>query len=104
MKLITLGLILISTMALADISAEKTGEQLYKKCVSCHGINGEKAALGKSSIINTWDKEQLVASMKGYLDGSYGGPMKALMKGQLMNYTNEEIELVADYIIEVNKK
>ena len=46
-KMISIGLLagLVSTIALAD------GATAYKKCVACHGANGEKVALGKSKII-----------------------------------------------------
>jgi len=74
------------------------GADLYKKCVSCHGTNAEKSALGKSQIIKGWDKAQLVASLKGYKNGTYGGAMKAIMKGQVAPYSDADIDAVADYI------
>lgn len=74
------------------------GASLYKKCASCHGAKAEKKALNKSQIIQGWSKEQLVASLKGYKDGSYGGAMKGLMKGQVASYSEEDIEAVSEYI------
>mgnify|MGYP000305271888 CR=1 FL=1 len=40
-----INIALFSSLLYAD------GSVAYKKCSSCHGINGEKAALGKSKIL-----------------------------------------------------
>jgi len=74
------------------------GAALYKKCVACHGANGEKAALGKSKVINEMSKEDLVAAINGYKDGSYGASMKALMKGQVAALKADEVEVLAEHI------
>jgi cytochrome c553 len=74
------------------------GAALFKKCVSCHGATAEKAALGKSQIIAGWDAAKTEAALKGYKDGSYGGPMKGLMKGQVAAYSDADIAAVAAYI------
>jgi len=70
----------------------------YAKCAGCHGQNGEKAALGKSKVIKDMSKAEIVAAMKGYKDGSYGGPMKGLMKGQAASLTDADIQAIADQI------
>jgi len=70
----------------------------YAKCISCHGINGEKAALGKSKIIKDMTKTEIITALKGYKDGSYGGAMKGIMKGQVFNLTNMDIEQIASQI------
>lgn len=104
-KILSIGiglLISASSVFAEEIDLEK-GEQLYKKCISCHGIKAEKKALGKSVSISGWDKETLVQSMIGYQDGTYGGPMKSLMKGQIVNFSQEEIEIVSEYIVHINK-
>lgn len=36
--------------------------------------------------------------MKGYKDGTFGGHMKGLMKGQLASYDDAKIKAVAEYI------
>lgn len=71
----------------------------YAKCATCHGANGEKVALGKSKIIKDMTKEDFIASMKGYQDGTYGGAQKALMVAQVKGLTNEDIKAIADLII-----
>lgn len=87
-----LAIVAASTLMAAD------GAALYKKCAACHGAKAEKKALNKSQIIQGWSKDKLVASLKGYKDGSYGGAMKALMKGQIASYSDADIEAVAEYI------
>ena len=70
----------------------------YAKCIGCHGANGEKVALGKSKIIKDMTKADFIAAMKGYKDGSYGGPMKGLMKGQVAPLSDADIEAIANQI------
>jgi len=70
----------------------------YQKCVGCHGANGEKVALGKSKVIKDMTKADFIAAMKGYKDGSYGGPMKGLMKGQAASLSDADIEAIANQI------
>lgn len=70
----------------------------YAKCVACHGANGETSAMGKSKIIKDMPKAEFIAAMKGYKDGSYGGPMKALMKGQVTGLSDADIEAIASQI------
>ncbi|MGM0519040.1 MAG: c-type cytochrome [Campylobacterota bacterium] len=70
----------------------------YAKCVSCHGANGEKVAMGKSKIIKDMTKAEFIEAMKGYKDGSYGGPMKGLMKAQVASLSDADIEAIANKI------
>jgi len=78
--------------------AASDGAALYKKCAACHGANGEKKALGKSQIIKDMSRDDMVAAIKGYKDGTYGGAMKALMKGQVASLSDADIEAIADHI------
>lgn len=71
----------------------------YAKCVACHGANGEKVALGKSKIIKDMSKADFVASLKGYQDGTYGGPMKGMMTGQVKGMTEATMNEIADQLI-----
>ncbi|OCL82683.1 c-type cytochrome [Arcobacter porcinus] len=71
----------------------------YAKCVACHGANGEKVALGKSKIIKDMSKEDFIASLKGYQDGTYGGPMKAMMTGQVKGMSEDTMKELADLIV-----
>lgn len=88
------GLLIIGATSL--FAADGAG--LFKACTACHGANGEKAALGKSQIIKGWDAAKTEASLKGYKDGSYGGAMKGVMKGQVARLSDEDIKAVAAHI------
>jgi len=75
------------------------GAQLYTKCMPCHGVNAEKSAYGVTEIINTWDSVSLKDTLMEYKAGTldeYG--YGELMHSQTVTYTDEEINLVADYI------
>jgi cytochrome c553 len=74
------------------------GAVIFKACSACHGANAEKKALGKSQIIKGWDVAKITAALKGYKDGTYGGAMKAVMKGQASKLSDAEIKAVAEHI------
>lgn len=74
------------------------GKGLYLKCAGCHGQNGEKAALGKSQIIKGWEASKVVTALKGYKDGTYGGVMKGVMKSQVSNISDADIDALGTYI------
>lgn len=85
-------------IALSLITACVALANPYAKCVSCHGANGEKVALGKSKIIKDMTKTEFVASLKGYQDGTYGGPLKGLMIGQVKGMDEATMKAIADQI------
>jgi len=91
---VLLGLAIVGSLA----TASANGEALYKKCGACHGANGEKKALGKSVAITGWEASKTVEALKGYKDGTYGGAMKGLMKGQVKSLDDAQIEALAKYI------
>ena len=68
------------------------------KCASCHGKNGEKAAFNNAQIIAGWDKKKSIAALNGYKNGTYGGSLKGVMKGQVSALSDAQIEAVAEYI------
>ena len=80
------------------IATVKTGETLFKACSACHGATAEKKALGKSQVIKDWDVAKLEKALHGYKDGTYGGAMKSLMKGQASKLSDTDIEKLANYI------
>jgi cytochrome c553 len=84
-----LAIIGLSSVAMADA---------YQKCAGCHGVNGEKKALNKSKVISEMSKADIVASLNGYKDGSYGGAMKGLMKGQVASLSDADINAIAEKI------
>ena len=64
-------------------------------CKGCHGQNFEKKALGKSKIVSDMTHADIAAAMKGYKTGTYGGPMKGLMKGQVAKYSDADLDAFA---------
>jgi len=91
-KTLLMAMMLGLTLNAAD------GAALFKKCAACHGPAGEKQALGKSKVINTMTPEQIESALNGYRSGTYGGAMKALMKGQAAALNEEDIKTIAAYI------
>jgi len=91
---VLLGLAVVGslTAVMAD------GAALYKKCTACHGATGEKKALGKSVVIKGWEAQKTIAALNGYKDGTYGGAMKGLMKGQVKDLDDAQIEALAKFI------
>ena len=75
-----------------------SGKSIYKTCRACHGDYAEKKALGASQIIAGWDITKIESALKGYKDGSYGGAMKGVMKGQVAVLSDIELKLVSEYI------
>ena len=76
----------------------RTGQDIYRTCSACHGQNAEKVALGKSKVIRGWDISKSIDALNGYKNGTYGGAMKGLMKGQVSNLSDDEIKQVSEYI------
>jgi len=84
MKKIVLGTLVLGVVAFAAVN--------LGSCTGCHGQNFEKKALGKSKIVSDMTKAEVNDAMVGYKNGTYGGPMKGLMKGQVVKYTDEELK------------
>jgi len=79
-------------------ASSENGKKLYLKCAGCHGQNGEKKALGKSAVIQGWDKAKTIEVLKGYKDGTYGAAMKAIMISQVRALSDENIEDLGSFI------
>jgi cytochrome c-type protein NapB len=62
-----------------------------KACAGCHGADWSKKALGKSLKVSEMTHSEIAAALNGYKDGSYGGVMRGLMKGQIAKYSTDEI-------------
>ena len=86
------------TLSVVAIAATSTFAANTAACVGCHGANFEKVALGKSKVVQNMTKENIVAALKGYKDGSYGGAMKGVMKGQADKLSDADIEAIATQI------
>ncbi len=95
--------LLLATAILGTTSLMASGDALYKKCAGCHGQTAEKKALGKSKVVNKMSEADIVIALNGYKDGSYGGAMKGLMKGQVAALNKTQIDELAKYIAGLKK-
>jgi cytochrome c553 len=84
MKKIILGTLVLSVAAFAAVN--------LGACKGCHGQNFEKKALGKSKIVKDMTKAEVSAALTGYKAGTYGGPMKGVMKGQVAKYSVADLK------------
>ena len=89
--------IVLSTIFAAATAASLSAASLAA-CAGCHGADFSKPALGKSQVVKGWDAAKIEASLKGYKDGTYGGPMKGVMTGQVKNLSEADIKDMAAQI------
>jgi cytochrome c-type protein NapB len=86
MKKIILGSLVCGVAAFAAVN--------LGACKGCHGANFEKHALGKSKIVKDMTKDEVSAALVGYKNGTYGGPMKGVMKGQVAKYSEADLKAI----------
>jgi cytochrome c-type protein NapB len=94
MKKVVLTVLAVGAMSF--LAAD--GAALFKKCAGCHGAKGEKKALGKSKVISGCAAADTEKALNGYKDGSYGGAMKGLMKGQVASLSDADMDAMATSI------
>ncbi len=82
----------------AEAAPAATAEVNTAACIGCHGASFEKKAMGVSKVVKDMSKADITTSLNGYKDGSYGGSMKALMKGQVATLDDAGIEAIANQI------
>jgi len=54
--------------------------------------------MGKSKIVKDLTHAEIATALKGYKAGTYGGPMKGLMKGQVGKYSDADLDAFAQTI------
>lgn len=90
---------LLAILGLTVMLSAADGSTLYQKCSACHGLKGEKQALGKSQVIAGWKADKTLEALKGYKVGTRNTKgMGALMKGQLASMNDADMKALADYI------
>lgn len=97
-----LSLFLATAMFAETTTLEQIDIKAYdlKFCTSCHGLNYEKVALGKSKIVKNMSIDDIEDSLIGYKNGTYGGIMKGLMVAQVSKYSEEDLKLISKQIKE----
>jgi cytochrome c-type protein NapB len=88
----------IKVIALASLLAPTLYGASTAGCKGCHGADFEKKAMGKSKVVKDMSKADIVAALKGYKDGSYGGAMKGMMKGQVASLSDADMDALASEI------
>jgi cytochrome c-type protein NapB len=90
--------IVIATIAALAVSSVAMAGVNGKACAACHGANFEKHAMGKSKIVKDMTHAEIAEALKGYKAGTFGGPMKGVMKGQVSRYSDADLEAFAQTI------
>ncbi len=85
----------IATLALVTAASAAVNG---KACAACHGADWSKKAMGKSKNVAEMTHADIAAALKGYKAGTYGGPMKGIMKGQVARYSDADLEAFAQTI------
>jgi cytochrome c len=89
----------IASVAAAALSTVAMAASVNgKACAACHGANWEKHAMGKSKVVANLTHAEIAEALKGYKAGTFGGPMKGVMKGQVAKYSDAELEAFAQTI------
>jgi len=74
-KIVKFGLLSLTTLPLLLLAD-------MDRCVSCHGVDFEKQALGVSRIVKNMNESEIKAALDGYKAGK-GGSMKELMMAEV---------------------
>ena len=97
-KIETAAVAVVDTVEEVLATSSEAGAEVYKSCANCHGQQAQKAALGKSQIIKGWSASKVRNALNGYKDGSYGGSMKGVMKGQVSRLSDEDVREVSIHV------
>jgi len=92
----------ISCMAIIGAMSSINANTNLSSCKGCHGQHFEKKALGVSKVVKDMTLKQIKTALKGYKDGTFGGPMKGVMKAQVTNIKN--INKTAEAVYMINHK
>ena len=84
--------IVITSIAALALATTSMAAVNAKACTSCHGADWSKKALGKSKNVAEMTHKEIADALIGYKNGTYGGPMKGLMKGQVAKYSDADLE------------
>jgi len=90
-------IVIASIAALGVVSTLSAGVNAGA-CKGCHGAHFEKKAMGKSKIVANMTHDEIAHALKGFKAGTYGGPMKGLMKGQVAKYSDADLEAFAQTV------
>ena len=91
-------LVLLIVAGCVSMALAAEAPAIYKKCISCHGVDGKKTSFGNDAIAGM-PKATLIEDLKGYRAKTLNRHGKAnLMNPNAANLTDEQIEELATYI------
>ena len=90
--------IVLASIAALTLSSAAIAGVNGAACAACHGKSFEKHAMGKSKIVENMTHAEIATALKGYKAGTFGGPMKGVMKGQVGRYSDADLEAFAQTI------
>ncbi len=91
--------IIKATLVVAVIGST-LGAVNIASCKGCHGLHFEKKALGVSKIVKDMNSTEITNALVGYKNGTFGGSMKGIMKGQVKKLSAKDIVQVSKQISE----
>jgi len=92
-------ILLVFTITLSSSLYAKDVKELFEKCSACHGDKAEEQAFGKSKIINTLSKEDIIKALKSYKDGTKDEVgLGRIMESQVYYLEENDMKDLAEYI------
>ncbi len=92
-------LAVLSVLALSAAAFAADGAALFaSKCASCHGADGTETSKTGGKAVKGLSEADALKDMHGYLDGSFGGPKKAIMQAILKKLSHEDMMALAAHI------
>lgn len=101
-KFLLYCLIIFSFISISYADISYNNNIKIKKCIGCHGPNGNRSAFGKTRKINEMSFSEIQKSLKAYKNGTHGGKFKGLMKGQVFDLSNQDIDEIAKFFSSKN--
>ncbi len=94
--MLIVGLLLSPFAHAADFSLDR--------CAGCHGANMDGSPFGSFRTPVFLDREEIIKTMKGYKDGTYGGEFKDSMRTAIHDLNDADFVKIADAIEKLAKK
>ncbi len=96
--ILLLSLCVVLGVGVAIAMAEEDGAALYRSCSGCHGADGSKVAMGVGKPLKGQTAEALYSSLKGYAEGTFGGPKKSVMVNIVKRLDDQQMKALADHM------